>query len=240
MEGLGNVFNPVVRFLGYFLLVFAALFVLRELPILGGIFRIPLLGFFLAAIVVSWGVARVGAALSARAKFTGQLRELGTVDTPQMRGKLGRLLLQSGRAREALEPLAEAAAADPQNVDWQFRLGCAHLATGEARAALPFLERAIDLNARHAYGGALLKLAEAQHLAGEGQAALAALDHYERLQGPTAESAFRRGLALKGLGAREEARAAFDTVAEHVRSAPRYQKAEARSWAARAVWARWF
>lgn len=229
-----------MRFLGYFLLVFAALFVLRELPILGGLFRIPLLGFFLAALVTSALVARAGALLAARAKLRSQVRELGTVDTPQMRGKLGRLLLQSGRAARAVAPLREAVEADPANVEWHYRLGSALLATGQAAEALSALERAAELQEGHAYGAVLLQLAQAAQLSDRAELALAALERFERLQGPTAEWAYRRGRTLKALGRAAEAREAFASLAGHVRRAPKYQKAEARGWAARGLWARLF
>lgn len=226
--------------MGYFLLVFAALFVLRELPILGGVFRIPLVGFFLSAMVVSAVVAAAGTRLTARAKLQRELRDLGTVDTPRMRGKLGRLLLASGRAAQAVEPLGEAAEAEPDNVEWHFRLGSALLGSGDAREALASLERAAELSESHAYGGVLMKLAEAAHRIGDGPRALEALGRFERLQGVTPESAFRRGLALRALGQKPEALAAFAQVSVQAGKAPKYQRAEARAWAARALLARLF
>lgn len=226
-----------MRFLAYFLGVFAALFVLRQLPLVGGLFQVPILGFFLAALVVSALVARGGTWLTQRNKLQRQLRELGEVDTPQRRGKLGRLLLQSGRPAQALEPLREAIAEDPETVDWHYRLGMALLRTGEVDEAVTTLQRARELDEGFAYGGVLLQLAAAAQAQGDFDLALDALARFEILQGPTPEQTYRRGLALKAKGDSTEAKAAFAAVPAFVARVPKYQRAEARAWGLRAWWA---
>lgn len=229
-----------MRFLAYFFLVFVTLFVLRQLPLVGGLFQIPLVGFFLAAMVVSALVARGGQVMTNRAHAKRQMRELGEVDTPQRRGKLGRLLLQNGRAREAVDHLRAACDADEETVDWPYRLGVALLESGEAEEATMWLNKAREMDEGFAYGGVLLKLSEAALALGDFEAALEALERYEVFQGPSPEQAFRRGRVLKAMGRREEAKASLESVTQLAARAPKYQRAEARAWAARAFWAKLF
>lgn len=227
-----------MRFLGYFLAVFVALFVLRQLPLVGGLFRVPLFGFFLAAILVSAVLAKGGAWWSAQRKLASQTRELGQVDTPQMRGKLGRLLLQNGRPAQALEPLGEAVAWEPENPEWHYRLGQALLRTGARDGGVEALARAAELDERHAYGEVLLLLGEARLGAGAPEEALASLDRFEVLQGPSPRSAYRRGRALAALGRKEEARSAYSEVSRLVAEAPKYQRGQAFGFQVRAAFAR--
>jgi hypothetical protein len=79
---------------------------------------------------------------------------------------------------------------------------------------------------------------EAWQAVGEGAAALAAVERVERSHGPTPESAYRRGLALRSLGRRSEARAAFAEVPRAAAQVARYQRGDARRWQARATLAR--
>lgn len=227
-----------MRFLGYFFAVLLALVLLREVPVIGAIFRIPVLGFFAAAAVVSAIVARVGTGLTARRGLSRQVRELGQVETPAMRGKLGRLLLQSGKPREAVEPLEEAVEGDPESPEWRYRLGQARLESGDLEGGLASLEEALQLDERHAYGEVLLRAAEARAAAGDGEGGLSAVERFEVLQGPSPRSAFRRGEALRALGRGDEARDAFQEVGALAREVPGYQRREATGWALRAWWAR--
>jgi len=233
-----SLFNLPVRFLGYFLLVFLALFVLRQVPFIGGIFRIPLLGFFLSAAVVSALGARTAQKLAERRRMAREARDLGAVDTPLRRGKLGRLLLSHGRAREAVEHLEVALAADPENVEWSYRLGLALLRTGDGPGAVRHLRDAVERDERHAYGDALLHLGLAELQTGEPEAALSALERLERLEGPTPEQMFHKGRVQKILGRRGEARESFKRLPQLVEEAPGYQKAKARKFALRALWTR--
>lgn len=227
-----------MRFLGYFFLVFATLWILRQIPVLGSIFDVPLLGFFLSAMVVSLVFARVGSLAVDRRKLGSETRRLGAVDTPHNRGKLGSLLLSSHQARKAIPHLEAAVEGEPEVAEWSFRLGQAYLEIGDAEAAVAALERAVSLDEEHAYGGVLLYLARAGRVAGNHQASLEALERFERNNGPSAESAFRRAQALKALGRRDEAGASFSEVGRLASQAPKYQRAEARGWAARAALAR--
>jgi predicted negative regulator of RcsB-dependent stress response len=119
-------------------------------------------------------------------------------------------------------------------------LGCAQLGARRPAEAVAALERTVALNEEHAYGGALLRLAEAQQAERSYDAALATLERHDRAYGPTPESAYRRGLAQQALGRREAAQASFDEVARSAADAARYQRGEARGWVARAFLARRF
>ncbi len=229
-----------MRFLGFFLLVFAALWLLRQIPGLGRLFEVPLFGFYLAAVVVSVVLARVGTAAVERRRLGGELRQLGAVDTPHNRGKLGSLHLKAGRPRRAVPHLEAAALGEPDSVEWHFRLGQAYLAAGRPEEAVRSLTRAAEIDEEHAYGGVLLSLTRAQQATGEAEDALETLARLERNNGPSPESAFRRGQVYKSMGERESARAAFGEVGALAAQAPKYQRAEARGWAARAFWARLF
>ncbi len=228
----------MLRLLGFFALVLAALLVLRELPFVGGLFRIPLVGFYLAAIVVSGLLAWWGRWALDRARFRALERELGRTDTPRNRGKLGTLLLHQGRARAAAEHLAAASAGDPAEPEWDYRLGIALLAARRPAEAVEALERTVARSEEYAYGAALLRLAEALTALGRSADALAALERHERAYGETPEGLYRRGRAERAAGRRVEAARSFARVPQLVPGAARYQRAQARGWALRALLAR--
>lgn len=211
----------MLRLAGYVLLVFAVIFVLRHVPGLGFLFAIPFLNFFLAAAIVSaaigWWTSRTVDTRRVRALE----REFGAVDTPHNQGKLGVLILARGRPRRAIPHLARAASGEPERAEWHYRLGMARLAAGEANTAVLDLEQAVQTDSDHAFGAPRLRLAEARIAARDAAGSLAAVEGFERHYGPTPESAYRRGLALRALSRSSEARAAFASVAELARSASR-------------------
>ncbi len=227
-----------VRFLGFFILVFALLFVLRGIPVIGAVFQIPLIGFFLAAAIVSTIAARVGTGVVASRKHASEVERLGAVDTPYNQGKLGQLLEKSGKPKQAIAPLEAAIRGEPEVVEWHYRLGRAQLALGNLDEAVEHLEDARELDEEHAYGQVLLSLAEALRARGDDSFALQALERFELLQGPTPESAFRRGQVLARLKQKQRARAAFDEVGRLAREQPGYQRASGRRWASKALFAK--
>lgn len=211
----------MLRLAGYVLLVFAVIFVLRHVPGLGFLFAIPFLNFFLAAAIVSaaigWWTSRT---VDSRRVRTLE-REFGAVDTPHNQGKLGVMILARGRPRRAIPHLARAASGEPDRAEWHYRLGAARLAAGEANTAVLDLERAVQVDPEHAFGAPRLRLAEARLAVRAAAGSLAAAEDFERHYGPTPESAYRRGLALRALGRSGEARAAFTNVADLARSTSR-------------------
>lgn len=228
----------MVRLLGFFLAVFAVLAILQQVPVVRSIFAIPFLGFWLSAMIVSALAAKGTAWALDRRKSAALVRQLGSVETPHNRGKLGSMFAAQGRWRRALPHLEAAVAGEPDVAEWSYRLGQARLGAGDAAAAIDALDAAVRIDEEHAYGQALLRLAEAQAQAGRAEDALASLERFERNHGPSPESAYRRGRTLAGLGRKDEARAAFAEVGELFRRAARYQKRDGAAWRLRAWLAR--
>ncbi len=228
----------MLRLIGFFVLVMLVLQVLRFVPFLGPLFQIPFFGFWIAAILCSASISKIASDAVDRRRFKNRERDLAAVDTPHNQGKLGLLLLTSGRARAAIEPLRRASQGEPQSADWAYRLGSALLESGRASEAIVELRRAAERDEEHAYGAVQLRLAEALQAAGEPEAALVAIDLFQRNHGENPESAYRRGSVLKALGRKNEAARSFARVSELAHSSARFQKSAARSWAWRAFWAR--
>jgi tetratricopeptide (TPR) repeat protein len=229
--------TSMARTIGYFVLLFAAIQLLRYVPFIGGLFN-GLLGFYLAAAVLSLGIAWVSSRLVARRRFSRRVRDLGHVESAHNQGKLGSLLLAHGRAREALPPLDRAANGEPGVAEWHYRLGLARLAVRDASAARAALQRAFEIAPEHAYGALQLSLAQACAKSGDSSAAMAALDRYERDYGRSAESAFRRGQVLAALGRKAEARASYAEVQRLTSQGERFERRNRKLWALRAFFAR--
>ncbi len=235
------IYDPaVLRLIGYFFIVFILLGVLRQIPGIGAIFRVPLLGFYLTAILVSVLVARGAAAAVDRTRCKRLQRELGAVDTPHNRGKLGSLLLKQGRNRVAVGHLDAAVAGEPESAEWHYRLGLARLGSRDATGAIGNFETCLRLKSDHAYGAVRLKLAQAWMAVGDPTSALKAAQDYERLYGPSAESAYRRGLAHRAAGEKEFAASALAEVSQLAGQAVQYQRSEARGFVLKALFARLF
>ena len=230
----------MLRLLGFFAVVFVALAVLRQLPFVGGVFQIPFVGFYLAAIVVSLVSARLGTRLVDRRKFQKSLRSLGEVDTPHNRGKLGALLADLGKHREALPHLEVAWEHEEDVAEWAYRVGRTRLALGDASGAAEALTRAIEFDEEHGYGEALRRLAEALIRGGAPDEAHARIDRHDMIYGETPESAYLRGKAHLESGDREAAKAAFSKAPRLVAGVAKYQREGARTWAMRARLAGWF
>jgi tetratricopeptide (TPR) repeat protein len=228
----------VLRLIGFFALVMLVLQGLRFVPFLGPLFQIPFFGFWIAAILCSVIVSKLASDAVDRRRLKNRERDLSAVDTPHNQGKLGLLLLTSGRPRAAVEPLRRAAAGDPQSAEWAYRLGCALLESGREKEAVPELARAARADEEHAYGAVQLRLAEALQASGKSDEALSALDRFQHNHGDNPESAYRRGSVLKSMGRKSEAAECFARVGQLARTSARFQKNAARGWAWRAFWAR--
>lgn len=229
----------MLRLLGFFCVVFVALAVLRQLPFVGGVFQIPFVGFYLAAIVVSLASARMGTVLMDRRRFAKSVQSLGEVDTPHNRGKLGALLVRSGKHREALPHLEAAWEAESEVAEWAYRVGRSRLKMGDAGGAAEALARAVEVDEEHGYGEALRRLAEALTRAGAADEALLRLDRHDVIYGETPESAYLRGRAQLARGDKDAAAAAFERAPRLVAGVAKYQREGARMWAWKAQWARW-
>lgn len=224
----------MLRLVGYFALVFVALYVLRHVPVVGELFRIPLLGFIVAAALVSAGISWYGVrALDARSA-RAMVSRLGAVDTPHNQGKLGAFVLSQGRARKAIPHLERAVAGEAGSAEWNYRLGCAYLASRRPAEAARVLEDCTRIDPDHAFGAAQVRLSEAHLRAGAADRALAAIQRFEDERGANPESAYHRGQALARLGRKPEARAAFTEVGHLAAHSARFQRAQQRSYTLRA------
>lgn len=229
----------MLRLLGYFAVVFVACIVLRQLPIVGGIFQIPFLGFYLAAIVVSVVSARLGTRLVDRRKLQKSVRSLGEVDTPHNRGKLGVLLAGDGKHREALAHLEEARQHEPEVAEWAYRVGRSRLALGDHSEAAEALASSVELDEEYGYGEGLRRLAESLTKGGAAEEAITRLDRHDVIYGETPESAYLRGRAHLAQGDKDAAKAAFQKAPTLVEGVAKYQREGARVWAMRARFAAW-
>lgn len=228
----------MLRLIGFFVLVLVVLQLLRHVPIVGAIFQIPILGFWGAAILVSAVASKFAVVAVDRSRFARRRRELGHVETPHNQGKLGALLLASGRAKAAIAPLENAVKGEPASVEWRYRLGSALLAAGRAADAAVELERAAAIDREHAYGALQMRLADALARGNRHADVLTALDQFDHDHGANAESAYRRGRSLRALGRRDEANESFRHAGDLARGVARYQRTYARTWAWRAFLAR--
>ena len=222
------------RLLGYFALVLAASWLLSHVPYVGRLFG-GFLGFYLTLALLAVLMAVGGERLLRRRKLRGQIRALGHVDTAYNQGKLGSLLLASGRVRRALEPLERAMEGEPQNPEWPYRLAEARLAIDDAAGARACLERVLALEPNYGYGSARLRLAEAEQRLQNPEAVLGALAEYEHAHGPSPQSAYQSAKALEALGRNDEARTRRSEVRSLYERLPDVQRRAQRRYWLRAV-----
>jgi len=230
----------MLRLVGWFLAVLVLLNILRLVPAVGRIFDVPFLGFFLAAAILSALMAWGGTWMTQRSLTARVKRDLGAVDTPYQRGKLGAHLLAAGAPSEAEPHLAIAAAGDADRLEWHYKLGCARLLVGRAAEAVAPLEHVVAREEEHAFGAALLRLAEARLRLNEPALALVALQRFERNHGPMPESAWWRSRIAKAQGDAAAAKRACEEVLHLQARATQFQKKSGRPWALKAWFARWF
>ncbi|QDU68094.1 tetratricopeptide repeat protein [Engelhardtia mirabilis] len=227
-----------MQLVGIFLGAFVLYNVLSVVPLIGGLVRASsLLGFLACFLIVSALAKRLVASREARTRDGASLADLRRVNTPHGRGKLGAALLARGRVRASIEPLEEARRGDPEAIEWPYRLGCARLASGSPQPAVAELRAVVERDEEYAYGGALMRLAEATLASGDPAGSLELLERVDRNHGPSPEAAYRRGRALVALGRSAEAKTAFASARQLADEAPKFQRSEARGWALKAWWA---
>ena len=228
----------VLRLIGFFVLALILWQFLQEIPVLGALFRIPFLSFWLVIILMSVGFSKLAAYALDRRKLAALQSSLGATDTPYNNGKLGSLLLAQKRYKRAIPLLEVAADGEPDSAEWHYRLGHARLGAGMLEGAAAALDRAAEIDEEHAYGSVLLRSAEARTRMGQAPEALAMLERFERNHGPNPESAYRRGLALRSLKRGTEARQAFSEVSELATRLAKYQRKGSHGWVLKAALAR--
>jgi tetratricopeptide (TPR) repeat protein len=227
----------MLRLLGFFVGAILLMNVLRAVPGVGGLFH-GFLGFWLSVALVAVLASQGSEWLIARRRLANSIRALGHVDSPHNRGKLGSLYAGHRRFAQALPHLEAACAGEPDFAEWHFRRGQALAALGKPGDALESFERAAAIDEDHAYGAVQLAQAKVHAALGLHELALEDLDHFERGHGPSPESAYRRGRALRALGRRGEAADAFRDVSKLAATAARFQRKHHREWVFRAWLAR--
>lgn len=229
----------VLRFVGFFIAVLLLTPVLAGLPVVGAVFRIPFLGFWFTAILLSALFAKIGTEAVDAGRRKSLERSFGSVDTPHHKGKLGALYLTQGRARKAIPLLEEAAAGDPETVEWRYRLAQAMARVrGLEEEGICAIDSVLEEDEEHAFGASMLLSAELYLNAGRPEDALARAERFEHNHGASPESALLRGRALKSLGRSDEAAAAFDQVGDLAASLPSYSGSRSWTWRMRALWAK--
>jgi tetratricopeptide (TPR) repeat protein len=229
----------MLRLIGFFVLAALLASLLGHLPLVGVLFRSTgIFGILIVSALLAAVFTRIGERMLMARKSASQIRTLAAVDSAHNQGKIGVLYMAQGRARKALPYLERAASGEPGVADWHYRLAQARLALGQREAALADLERCTRIDDEHAYGAALRARAATLNDLGRPAEALDVLAEVERNHGPSAESAYRRGRALRALGRKAEARSAFEEALHLASQATRYQRAEAGRWALRARLAR--
>lgn len=230
----------MLRWLLYLGSIFVVMLVLRELPLIGGWFRIPLVGFFTSAALVGF-LGRTWAEKALERRHTQNLiRRHGGVETPHNRGKIGSALEASGRFRAALPHFEAASEGEPDSAEWSWRRGRCLLELRRVEEATAALERALELDPEIGYGAARLQLAWAHLASGDGERALEAVELAERFHGPSPESAFKKARILKSLGRKEDAARSLAEVSSLAKSGAAYQRSANREWVSKAIWMRLF
>ena len=231
----------IARFVVFLFFALLLSQVLGALPIIGPLFaRTGIFGVWIAAMLLSWLVTKYGQRAVVARRDRAELDRLEAVDSPYNHGKAGSVLLARGSAARALPHLETAAQGEPDSAEWQYRLGQALLMLRRPDDARRALERCVSIDEEHAYGAAMLRLAEALVAESEGERALEVLARAERNHGPSPESAYRKGQALRALGRKDEARKSFSEVSKLASNAPKFQRRDATAWATRAWLARMF
>lgn len=231
----------MARLLIFFVCVFMLTGFLAQLPVVGALFRIPFLGFWFTALLVSAVAAKLGAeAVDAGARRRLE-RSLGAVDTPHHKGKLGVLLLAQGKARRAIPLLEAASEGDPDSLELRYRLGEARLRAGrDAAAAQQALDSVLREDEEYAYGGAMLRSAEASRDAGNVPGAIERVTRFERNHGATPESALLRARLLRAAGDAGGAKQALGEVVPLAAASGRGAASRTWTWRLRTMLARCF
>lgn len=231
----------MLRLVGFFVVALILARVLAHVPLIGGLFaHTGIFGVWATALLLSWVITKYGQRAYRVRRDHARVRELSAVASPHNQGKLGSMYVVQGRPKKAIELLRQAVAGEPEVAEWRYRLGCALTETGRVEEGVEALRECVALEEEHAYGAAQMRLAEALMRLGRADEALEALATFERNHGPSPESAYRRGVALKAKGDKEGARKALGEVSVLAQQAARYQRQEAGLWSLRARLASWF
>lgn len=232
----------MLRFLIFFVAVFFLTGLLAQVPLVGGLFRIPFLGFWFTAILLSAVLAKAGTEAVDAGRRRALERSLGSVDTPHHKGKLAGLHLSQGRARRALPLFREALEMDPESLEWRYGFARAAAAVGgdERVRGLEVLEGLLAEDEEHGYGAAMLLAARLDHSLARHDAASERIARFERNHGPAPESALLRARVERARGNAAAEAAALDEAAALASSHPGTRGSRGWTFRWRLRIARWF
>jgi hypothetical protein len=176
------------------------------------------------------------------AQLQSVLSGLQHLETAAARLDAGRLMLAAGRPAEARVQLERAVALAPELITARFLLGRAQRSNGDPAAAAVTLASVVQEEPEHAFGTAMLELAEALAAAGGNEQAVAILVRHEREHTATRCSYLLRARLWRRLGNKEAcgkdlaAAAAPTPPGQRLSLQESYCRAQAR--AARLTWGR--
>lgn len=215
---------PLVQLLAVFALAFLLQTLLANVPGLGFLARLPLLGFLGCVLVVSLAWTRIAGRVTRARVLRRTFESFGRVDTPAMQGKLGAALLAAGRARDALAPLATARAGEPKEPEWAWRNANALAAVRRDEEALREVEWLLERDAEHAYGRARLLSARLLARLGRRAEAIVACRRFEADHGEEPEALYELGAVFAAGGEHGAARDAFRRAAHAAERAASFKR----------------
>jgi len=144
--------------------------------------------------------------------------------------QLGLIHMQRHQHKEAGERFRRAIEIDPKEIDAHFQL--ARIAREESRweDAIRHLEAVLAQDPRHAQHEAWREAGAVYLATGSFEHARTVLSRFVEDRAYDPEGLYRLGLAHKGLGETEQARACFERCSEAARTAPCHRRSELRRW----------
>ena len=231
----------MMRLLAFFAVVWLVHGLLLFVPGIGDLLaRSWFFGYWAVGLFVLVIGGRFAGWRTSAGRVARRRRELELTDTPNNRGKLGLLELKQGRLKRAIEHLEIAFDGQPDVGDWAFGLGLAYLETGNHQRAGELFARVVVDDPNLGFGQPFLGLANSAIGVGRPQDALEPLAEFEQRFGKAPEASYWRGLALKKLGRKEDAVAAFREVGALASELPGFQRGRKFRMKWRAFWARSF
>ncbi|MBI4572314.1 MAG: tetratricopeptide repeat protein [candidate division NC10 bacterium] len=186
-----------------------------------------------------WAGSRYAWRLSRRMRAwgeAGRLRRALAVNPHDVKARtdLGAILVRQGRFREARAELEQAMPRADDLPEANYALGLCLLHDGEIERGRELVERALVLNPKFGYGEPYLRLGDFRTARDEWEQAAERYRQATGIHSSSVEGWFKLGQALNHLGRRDEARSALQEAIASYRTAPWYQRAEARPWHRRA------
>lgn len=180
-------------------------------------------------------VSELGASYSRRQSFRRSL-EAATVNPRDAEAhyQLGLIYQHRRQYTEAIARFRRAIEIDPRELDAHFQLGRIAREQGRLQDAIEHFGVVVEGDDRHSHSEIWREIGATYADAGMYTDALAALETYVGRREYDPQGQYYYGETLRNLGRSGEAAEAFERAIEAARTAPFYQRAEARRWRKRA------